>query len=242
MQRGYRDEVLEPVGPLPASVYWRRRAIAVGLVLLLFLLLWAIWPGGDGGQPRNAAAVGPTPSATPAELTATQPADDPGRAPEPSTAGATTGTGGPTSPAPRPSATTAAPKPAAPKPCGDKAIAVRVKPERPAYAVGTKPVIVLTVRNISRVTCTRDLGVALQEVLLYRGTERVWSSNDCYTEEGRDVRALRPNQAVSSSVEWSGKLSRPECAGERTYVGAGSYALVGRLGKVSSPRAPITLR
>ncbi len=30
---------LRPVGPLPASVYWRRRAVAVAVVVLLLALL-----------------------------------------------------------------------------------------------------------------------------------------------------------------------------------------------------------
>jgi hypothetical protein len=79
-------------------------------------------------------------------------------------------------------------------------------------------------------------------VLLYHGTTRLWSSNDCYPEGERDLELMRPGVLHTFSVTWSGLSSHPACAGTRTRVGAGSYALVGRLGSLTSPRAPLTLR
>lgn len=247
----YGDRVLEPVGPLPASVYWRRRALALAAVLLVVLLLWAVWPGGDdGGARRDAAATTGTASATPGELTATAPPNDPGRAADPGstapsgpTTGGGTGTGGgagTAAPATTPAATPKPPPPA-PKPCPDAALQVRVAPAVPAYPAGTQPRIVLTVRNVSAAACTRDLGPGQQEVLLYRGTQRLWSSNDCYPEADRSVRTLEPGETATSSVTWSGLSSRPDCAGERTRVPAGTYELIGRLGAITTPRAKVTL-
>lgn len=44
-----------PVGPLPSSIYWRRRAVVVCLVALLALLiLWAVNSGGGGGSGNGA--------------------------------------------------------------------------------------------------------------------------------------------------------------------------------------------
>jgi hypothetical protein len=238
--------VLEPVGPLPASVYWRRRAVALGIVLVALLLLWVIWPGGGDGGRRNAAAVTGTSTPAPGEIAATQPSNDPGRAPDrDSDAGTGTGTGtvapGRTATAtPRPTATT--PPPAAPKPCGDKALRLRVGSVAPAYPVGGQPVLTLALRNASKVTCTRDIGAALQEIKLYKGTQRLWSSNDCYPEGEKRTEVLTPNAARSFEVTWSGLGSRPKCAGVRTRVGAGTYTLVARLGTLVSPRTPFTLR
>ncbi|MFD0373284.1 hypothetical protein [Streptomyces sp. NPDC127114] len=59
-----------PVGPLPSSIYWRRRAVALCLVALLALLAaWAFTSGGGGGGKKtgNDAANGssPVPSINP---------------------------------------------------------------------------------------------------------------------------------------------------------------------------------
>ncbi|MGW1977153.1 hypothetical protein [Streptomyces sp. NPDC001889] len=45
-----------PIGPLPSSIYWRRRAIALALAALLLLLgIWALSTrGGGGGDDDNA--------------------------------------------------------------------------------------------------------------------------------------------------------------------------------------------
>ncbi|MET8679242.1 hypothetical protein ABZW18_17115 [Streptomyces sp. NPDC004647] len=58
-----------PVGPLPSSIYWRRRAVALSLVALLSLLIvWAVNSGGSGGgdgQGKGPDADGPASSITP---------------------------------------------------------------------------------------------------------------------------------------------------------------------------------
>ncbi|MEU5109346.1 MULTISPECIES: hypothetical protein [unclassified Streptomyces] len=39
-----------PIGPLPSSIYWRRRAVALAfLILVLLLAIWAFGWGGSGG-------------------------------------------------------------------------------------------------------------------------------------------------------------------------------------------------
>ncbi|MFC4329993.1 hypothetical protein ACFPC0_19840 [Streptomyces andamanensis] len=57
-----------PVGPLPSSIYWRRRVVLVSMAALLALLvIWIVTSGGGGGGHKDAggAANGknPTPSA-----------------------------------------------------------------------------------------------------------------------------------------------------------------------------------
>ncbi|WP_369176329.1 hypothetical protein [Streptomyces mutabilis] len=58
-----------PVGPLPSSIYWRRRAVLLSLLALLTLLIaWVVVSGdGGGGKDREDGANGknPAPSITP---------------------------------------------------------------------------------------------------------------------------------------------------------------------------------
>jgi hypothetical protein len=237
--------VLHPVGPLPASVYWRRRAVVFAGLVAVLLLVWAVLPGGADDTPRDSAAAVGSPSPTePATaptatgsggLTASPATDDPGRAGDGAAAATTPpATSAPPTPKPTP--------PPAPKPCADSALRLTVSPAQPVYVVGQAPVLRLQVRNVGALSCTRDLGAALQEVLLYRGTQRLWSSNDCYPEGERDQELMRPGVVYTFSVTWSGLVSRPKCAGARTPVGAGSYTLLARLGSLISPRASLRLR
>lgn len=56
-----------PVGPLPSSIYWRRRAVAASLVALLALLVVWIVTSGGGGKQGSSGSTGssPAPSITP---------------------------------------------------------------------------------------------------------------------------------------------------------------------------------
>lgn len=58
-----------PIGPLPSSIYWRRRAVALAvLALLVLLILWALSLGGGGGGTDNdgkGGHGGPASSITP---------------------------------------------------------------------------------------------------------------------------------------------------------------------------------
>ncbi|MFD8798702.1 hypothetical protein [Streptomyces atroolivaceus] len=57
-----------PVGPLPSSIYWRRRAVAVLVIALLAALVaWAVTSGGGGGGQDDGKPGGsdPAPSITP---------------------------------------------------------------------------------------------------------------------------------------------------------------------------------
>ncbi|MFE0804364.1 hypothetical protein [Streptomyces sp. NPDC058812] len=58
-----------PVGPLPSSIYWRRRAVLLSLFALLALLItWIVVAGGGGGgngREDGANGKNPAPSITP---------------------------------------------------------------------------------------------------------------------------------------------------------------------------------
>ncbi|MEU9339284.1 hypothetical protein AB0D49_40115 [Streptomyces sp. NPDC048290] len=57
-----------PIGPLPSSIYWRRRAVLVSVVALLALLTaWIVLSGGGGGDngAEGSNSKNPAPSITP---------------------------------------------------------------------------------------------------------------------------------------------------------------------------------
>ncbi|MFD5628840.1 hypothetical protein [Streptomyces sp. NPDC127072] len=57
-----------PVGPLPSTIYWRRRAVLLSMLALLALLIvWVVGSGGGGGSNNGDGSNGknPAPSITP---------------------------------------------------------------------------------------------------------------------------------------------------------------------------------
>ncbi|MEU6774308.1 hypothetical protein [Streptomyces sp. NPDC046759] len=54
-----------PVGPLPSSIYWRRRVVMLSVVALLALLIaWIVTAGGGGGKKNTGASNGKNPAHT----------------------------------------------------------------------------------------------------------------------------------------------------------------------------------
>jgi hypothetical protein len=250
----------EPMGPLPAAVYWRRRWVAVGsAVTVIVLIAWVIaalssTPDEPGtARPASRAAVSapheasPPPAAPPsaallpatlpatAQLTtATQPGAVGSTPPTPSATESGSATPTPTS-SPVPS-TTEAP-PADPVPCTNEMIAVKAEVDGPEQHVGERMVLRLVVTNSSDEPCVRDLDPGRQEIVVWSsdGSERLWSSNDCSSAKGADLRTLAPGEPVSFSVRWAGRTSAAGCPERREPVPPGEYRLLTRVDDVISP-------
>ena len=70
-----------PVGPLPATVYWRRRAVVLLALLLALWLLWRLLSGLLGGDDTLEPEARSTPSASP--TASAEPTPTPSATPEP---------------------------------------------------------------------------------------------------------------------------------------------------------------
>lgn len=242
--------MLEPTGPLPPEIYWRRRVFAIGiLVVVLALVIWlvvSVLRGGDspGGTPAAAASSSATspPAPPPAEPTTAGKSSAAGSSSSAPTSGSqpTSGTSGaqPTSgAAPNSGAPAAAGK------CADHSLAVKVTVEQPTYQLGEEPVFGIVITNISAETCERDMGPGLQKVAVHTidGEQQLWGSTDCFAGTEPDVRTLEGGEQAAFTVTWSGATSQPECAGERVPVPAGAYTVVAELGSIQSSAEPFNI-
>ena len=194
---------LQPVGPLPASTYWRRRLLL--LVVVGGLLVLAVTS--LGGSPAPRAAVGRarpavTPTPTPAATRAAAAAH-----------------------------ATAPVAPAAPLPCRDAVLQVTAVSDADSYPAAAAPRFTLTVRNIGSVPCRRPLGPGAVELLVFSGEDRIWSSDDCSTSREQGVLTLPAGAAKATTVQWSGKRSKPGC---QVGVAAqpGTYRVSARIGTI----------
>nr|WP_218860183.1 MucR family transcriptional regulator [Petropleomorpha daqingensis] len=218
---------MHPVGPLPASVYWRRRVLV--LTLLVSVLGGGGWVGYAVATGRfddgttTVAATSSAPPATPALERVV-----------PSLAGVQLPTGAA-------STTANPPSTAAAGPCTDDMITVEVR--APAgVAVGTQATFVLLVSNVATVPCIRSFDEQLQELVLRDlAGNRIWGSHDCRADTSDVRRTLAPAEVVSFSVEWSGLTSEPTCTAPRMPPPPGAYLLQGRLGTENSAVAQISI-
>jgi hypothetical protein len=223
------------VGPLPPAVYWRRRAVVAGVLLVLVLLVTYSCGGSSGsgaaGQPRaNAGAATDTPDPTGSELrpqTGAPPTDVPSTAPGPSFAPAFS----------QPASADAAPPQS--DSCADSEILLTPSPKK--IVGGTFPYqLTLKVKNVSDRTCKRDVGADPQELHIVANGQTVWSSDSCQTVHGQpDVRTFPPGIEDAFMIGWDGTLGT--ACNNKTPAPPGSYLLVAKLDtKVSDP-VPFTV-
>jgi hypothetical protein len=99
----------------------------------------------------------------------------------------------------------------------------------------------MRIQNTSDTACKRDVGAAMNELVITSGTTRVWSSDDCNTAGTAQVATLQPGQSYSVSVTWLGRLSAKGCPPDQPLAQKGSYKLVGRNGGITSAPAAFSL-
>ncbi|MBF4477564.1 MULTISPECIES: lipase chaperone [Rhodococcus] len=245
--------MLEPTGPLPPEIYWRRRVLAIGVsVVVLALVIWlvvALTGGDDPDQNPEPAAAEVTTSATTtaADASADAASASTTRSGDASGSSGSRGAGGSASEdADDDDSSTTATTSAAPVPpgqCSDQSLAVRVTSDEPNYRVGSEPDFTIVITNIGTSPCERDLGAGLQQVLVYSldGNERLWANTDCFPESTADIRSLDPGDQAAYSVKWSATTSEPGCQAPREPVGPGAYTVVGQLGGLRSVPEPFNI-
>lgn len=215
------------VGPLPSTVYWRRRLLVLAVVLLAVLLTaWACSPGDTADKhtadtarqhPTGGLAVPSNSGSVSAGPSSADP--DPSASATPSTAPS-----GSWSPSVRPRPTGPAPS------CADQDLSVSTATKHRHIPDGSYPTLYLTIGNTAEHACTRDIGADQQELRVMHGKTRIWSSDDCDPNHGKDVRRFEAGDTVTFHLVWSGRTSSKGCTATRTVPPRGHYQLVGRVG------------
>ncbi|MDQ1203448.1 hypothetical protein [Rhodococcus sp. SORGH_AS_0303] len=226
--------MLEPNGPLPPEIYWRRRALAIGgAVVVIGLVVWLVVSLAGGGS-QDSESTAASASLAPSAATTYRPdaSATGGSAPAGGSGGG--GDAASSSSATSTSATTSS-APVAPGQCADQSLAVKASPDQPSYPAGQEPAFTVVVTNIGTSACERDLGSGLQQVLVYTlEGQRLWSNVDCFPTTTPDIRTLQPGEQAPFAVKWSATTSEPGCAAPRNPVGPGGYSVVGQLGQLRS--------
>ncbi|MFJ1868048.1 hypothetical protein ACIOD1_25890 [Streptomyces sp. NPDC088097] len=226
-----------PVGPLPSSIYWRRRAVLASVAALLALIaVWAISSGagktstngkGDGSGPVRTITPGPSGSG-PAISQAPGGRGDSGTGSasggsgagaaagtgkngEPGSGAATGGDSGSAAGAGVGSGAAQVPADSPLPTCAPSALLWKVESVKNDYDPTEKPRLELTVSNTSGGNCKIGLGPKQAVVTIFQttGAKAVWSSADCPGDTD-DLFFRVPAQGdTKQTVEWDRKFSAP---------------------------------
>ncbi|MFC4146684.1 hypothetical protein ACFO0M_10490 [Micromonospora mangrovi] len=243
------------VGPLPSTVYWRRRAVVLGAgLLLLIVLLYSCngterntgaTPGSSRTPSASAAAPEPSGSAlSPQAGGASATPGDSGGGPGGGDSGGGPGVGdsGPGAPAGGGTATSDPGGPVAPVvddgTCTDAEILVTPVALPATAQRGTVVTLQLKIKNKSQRTCSRDVGADVQELFIKAGAEKIWSSDTCGTGKGSDVQSFTPGFERLYELAWNGRdasrCGNGVAAGEFAQIG--TYQVFARVGtKLGEP-------
>jgi len=226
--------VIRPVGPERPQVYWRRRVVALALVVLLTLAVvlgvQALVAGALDRTP-DAAAEGSSAPSAPEQAAQDPPAQDPAgqdpaaqeqaaqeQAEAEGVEGAVEGQG--------------AEGPA----CTPDQVRVVATADATSYPAGATAKLGMTITNVGTAACSLDAGSAALEVLVVSGSDRIWSSDDYQDAPQSRVTALSPGEAgmLASSVEWPLQRSAEGCPQDLETALPGTYQVTARAGDISS--------
>jgi hypothetical protein len=231
---------LEPRGPLPTEIYWRRRGLALGIAVVVIGIAAAV----------VVAFVSHSAGAKPASVDKSSAQGHPNspapQAPPPA------GPDGnpPVAPAQGQSPESATPTAAVQPPpvlnpgddCPDSTLAVKGLSNAPQYFIGDQPKFTMVVTNIGLVACKRDVGAAVLAAYVYSlDNKRLWSNLDCAPSNETLVKTFTPGEQVTTAVTWTGMGSAPHCPLPRPAIGPGTYNLVVQLGNLRSQPVPFIL-
>jgi hypothetical protein len=232
---------LEPRGPLPTEIYWRRRGLAIGIAVVVIGIALAIVIAfvshSAGAKPATAGK--PSPAQSHPDSPAPQAPPPGGQDPNP-----------PAAPAQGQNPETPTPTAAVQPPpvlkegddCPDSTLAVKGLSNAPQYFIGDQPKFTMVVTNIGLVSCKRDVGAAVLAAYVYSlDNKRLWSNLDCAPSNETLIKAFTPGEQVTTAVTWTGMGSAPHCPLPRPAIGPGTYNLVVQLGNLRSQPVPFIM-
>jgi hypothetical protein len=201
------SSLLRPVGHLPASVYWFRRALVLAVLLTLVILLVS-WIGGGGDQ-KNAAATGPEqdPSAAPTAVPTSTPTNTPD--------GKST------------KKTSEKPKsPESPKDstCAGNDVRIDVVPANRTLATGSSMNLVVALSAV-RDECKATIDPSRLSVKVSSGADQIWTTDHCGQVMQRATLLLAKGKQSTTTVLWNGHRSRPGCLPGQLQAKPGTYVV-----------------
>ncbi|MEU6662683.1 hypothetical protein [Streptomyces sp. NPDC046821] len=226
-----------PIGPLPSTIYWRRRAVLLSMVALLALLIvWAVNSGGGSGKTSAGGTNGK--GTAPSSITPGPSQSGPAISQHPggrdesgggggagssggangdgsgSDQGAGSGSGPDDGAKGGGGAGAALPAGSSLPDCTAGGVTLTLKSVQNTYAPDEKPKFELTAKNTTAKDCKLDLGPknAVLTITQAGSDTPIWSSADCPKGPGSLLLRVPAGGRTTHTVEWNRQPSAPECA------------------------------
>jgi hypothetical protein len=212
------SSLLRPVGHLPASVYWVRRALVLVVLAVLVVLLLRLFGGGGGQAPVNSAATGSD----------QQP---PTGAPSVPSAGPTT--------TPTQSGTSEPVKTEPPKDtkCAGTDVRISVLPASRTITSGARLNFAIRLSAV-RAQCTATVDPTVLSLTITSGKDQIWTTSHCEQAISRATMILAEGKESTSTVAWDGRRSGPGCLPGQPVAKPGTYVATAVYdGRASTPQA-----
>ncbi|MCD0452266.1 hypothetical protein LO762_24180 [Actinocorallia sp. API 0066] len=215
---GYDDEGY-------GDAYWRRRALALGAVLLVVGGITWSCVGEDAPARKTVAAGSASPTPTP----------------EPSA----TGTEAFVIPTVTFTATVTATVAAPRQPgdaCAKNSVVATVIPAKAVFRTGERPSFQVTVVNTGKLDCTFDVGAEHFVARITTGPYKIWSSAHCPSGGASSIQMLRRGIPYTTTFEWNRRRSSSgSCSTPQSKAVPGTYTVRGFAPGVKTPKETFTL-
>jgi hypothetical protein len=214
-------------GPLPPSVYWRRRLAALSVALVVFLGVGKILSlGSDGSSDGQAEQAGATTVTTSPTATVS--------VPEPTKKGGKgkghgqgkghggQGNGQPSgTPTPTSTPTPVLPDPTGPCPDDD----VYITPSIAAPIGGSDITVTLNLQTRVTVACTWQLSPDTMRMNIVSGADQIWLSRQCPDAIPTQDVVVRLASVTQVPVVWNSRRSDTDCSDRTAWALPGFYHL-----------------
>jgi hypothetical protein len=211
-------------GPLPAAVYWRRRAAVLSIALVVFLGVGKLL-GGGGGDSSSDGTAQQAGATTLAHPTATVPAGQPTqRSTQRPGKGGKHGKGGKGGAGQVVSTPTPTPTPVLPDPTGPCADDdVFITPTVPSPIGGSDVTVVLNLQTRTAVACTWHLSSDTMRMNIVSGADQIWLSRQCPKAIPTQDVVVRLASVTQVPVVWNARRSDDQCSDRTAWALPGFY-------------------
>ena len=203
-------------GPLPASVYWRRRAYALLTLCAVVSLVAGVTRSVTGGEDERAqvslsgaatSGAEPTAAATGDAPVSTLPTDDA------ADAAPSTGRGGGAKGKGKGEGKGREKAPALPEPQGSCLEQdVLVRPEVASAVAGQPVTVTLRLRTRVAEACTWELSPKTFTWKITSGPDEIWTSRECPRAVPTRELVVRRDTETTADLVWGGRRSDAECS------------------------------